>query len=261
MNAPQAPALVNLHIDAPTITINTSLLVEEANSIIIDSPMMAELAGEGMKFLKAHIDTIEAKRKEFVGPINEAHAAIQAFFKQYSDPLNAALQITKTKYVTYQTEQARLAAEEQKVRDAEAAKEKARLEAAAATAAAAARKEEERLRAEAAAAYEAGDLAKAAKIEAKVEQKVEAAAEKVADLQTQAATTVAAVVAPATSKVAGVSKMKDNWQFQIDDINKIPREFLCADEKKIGQYVKAMKGDAKIDGVRIFNNATVAVRT
>lgn len=52
-------------------------------------------------------------------------------------------------------------------------------------------------------------------------------------------------------KVAGTA-IRKNWTFSIVDANKIPREFLTPDIKKIGQYVRAMKENAKIDGVRIY---------
>lgn len=42
-------------------------------------------------------------------------------------------------------------------------------------------------------------------------------------------------------------QFKDNWKFKVVDESKIPREFLCADEKKIGQMVRAMKDKAKIE--------------
>jgi hypothetical protein len=253
-------ALVNLHIPAPATTINASGYVDEAKALIIDSPMMAEIAGQSLVSLKGMIDGVERERKAVINPINEAHAAVQTFFKRFSDPLAEAITITKGKFVAYQTEQQRIAAELQRKADIAAAAERARIAAEAAAVAEKARKEQEKLAAEAAAAYAAGDLAAAAKIEAKAEVKAEAVADKVADLQVQAATTVSTVIAPAVAKVSGVSKGKDNWQFQIDDASKIPREFLCPDEKKIGQYVKAMKDGAKIDGVRIFNNPSVAVR-
>lgn len=49
------------------------------------------------------------------------------------------------------------------------------------------------------------------------------------------------------------------WKFEIVQPAKLPREFLMADEVKIGQYVRAMKQDAKIDGVRIFSVQTPKV--
>ena len=45
---------------------------------------------------------------------------------------------------------------------------------------------------------------------------------------------------------------KKNWKFRIIDAGKIPAEFMKPDEVKIGQYIRAMKADAKISGVEIY---------
>jgi len=50
------------------------------------------------------------------------------------------------------------------------------------------------------------------------------------------------------------------WTFEIVDANAIPRDFLMPDEKKIRQYVKAMKGAGKIPGIRIYEDKTARVR-
>jgi acyl transferase domain-containing protein len=52
-------------------------------------------------------------------------------------------------------------------------------------------------------------------------------------------------------KTEGVT-FYENWTFEIEDESQIPREYMQVDEKKIRQYVKAMKGDAKIPGVKIW---------
>jgi len=45
---------------------------------------------------------------------------------------------------------------------------------------------------------------------------------------------------------------REEWQFEIENENLIPREFLIPDEKKIRKYIKAMGETAKIPGVKIF---------
>jgi hypothetical protein len=67
----------------------------------------------------------------------------------------------------------------------------------------------------------------------------------------------APVVVPKTvPKVAGISQ-RENWKFRIIDEKKIPREFLKVDEVKIGAYARAMKSAGKIEGVEIYNEATI----
>ncbi len=60
-------------------------------------------------------------------------------------------------------------------------------------------------------------------------------------------------------KEEGVTVLFD-WDFEIEDEAKIPREFLRPDEQKIRKYVKAMKEQARIPGVRIFKKERVRVR-
>lgn len=49
-------------------------------------------------------------------------------------------------------------------------------------------------------------------------------------------------------KVEGVS-MVDTWEFEIADVNLIPREYLSVDESKIRKVVGALKGQTNIPGV------------
>ena len=59
-------------------------------------------------------------------------------------------------------------------------------------------------------------------------------------------------VKPNIPTVAGV-KSQLYWKFEIVDASKLPREFLMADEVKIGQYVRREKEKAQIPGVRVWN--------
>lgn len=56
---------------------------------------------------------------------------------------------------------------------------------------------------------------------------------------------------PEPPKTEGVT-FYETWQYEIEDPTQIPREYLQVDEKKIRQYVQAMKGDAEIPGVKIW---------
>jgi len=60
------------------------------------------------------------------------------------------------------------------------------------------------------------------------------------------------VVPKAVPKVSGVSMTKQ-WKFRITDPNKIPREYLCVDEQKIGQVVRAMKDQTRIAGIEVYS--------
>jgi DNA polymerase III psi subunit len=54
---------------------------------------------------------------------------------------------------------------------------------------------------------------------------------------------------------------KENWQFEITDIDKLPRKYMVADEVMIRAEVKRMKGKTSISGVRVWDAGTVASRS
>jgi hypothetical protein len=60
-------------------------------------------------------------------------------------------------------------------------------------------------------------------------------------------------------KVDGVSSRK-NWTFRIRDEAQIPREFLMPNEAAIRQVVRALKDKAKIPGIEVYCEDSVAVR-
>jgi hypothetical protein len=58
-------------------------------------------------------------------------------------------------------------------------------------------------------------------------------------------------------KVEGVS-LRKGWAFRIVDAAKIPRKYLVPDEKAIGGVVKALGQQARIPGVEVYRDTTVA---
>lgn len=64
-------------------------------------------------------------------------------------------------------------------------------------------------------------------------------------------------VAPPTPRVQGV-KYVTTWKFRIIDESLIPRQFLAVDEKKIGAVVRAMRGEARVPGVEVYEDRTIA---
>jgi hypothetical protein len=52
----------------------------------------------------------------------------------------------------------------------------------------------------------------------------------------------------------------ENWVFKVEDITKVPIEYLMLDEKKVRGIVKAMKGDTNIPGIHVYAEKTVRAR-
>lgn len=68
---------------------------------------------------------------------------------------------------------------------------------------------------------------------------------------------VPVVTLPKAEKIEGIS-MRKTWKYRIIDVNLIPRDYMIADEKKIGGVVRAMGEQAKIPGVEIYCETSVA---
>lgn len=76
------------------------------------------------------------------------------------------------------------------------------------------------------------------------------------NVEAAAKVAVAPVVVPpvilqGAPKMDGV-QFRDNWKAEVMDPMAIPREYLIPDEKKLSAVAKALKGDAKVPGVRFW---------
>ncbi len=49
----------------------------------------------------------------------------------------------------------------------------------------------------------------------------------------------------------------DVWKWELEDISKVPAEYLMVDTKKINGVVRSMKGDTKIPGIKIIKDKQV----
>ena len=121
--------------------------------------------------------------------------------------------------------------------------------------------EQERQRREAEAAAQAE-----AQRQAEAEQAAEAEALEAAG-QHEAAAAVAlapveapVVIAAPIAKPAGLSTVT-TWHFVVDNPLAVPREYLSIDDRKIGAVVRALKGAAKIPGVRVYSTEEVRSRS
>lgn len=158
--------------------------------------------------------------------VQKAHAAWKETTTQrarFLKPLEDAEKTLKNKMAIWTTEQERIRREEE--RKIQAEREKA------------AAKEREKL---AKKAEKTGDTEAAEEIRA---QEIAVAPVKLED----------------TTKVTGIS-YTEVWQFSIEETSQIPREYLIPDEKKIGQVVRAMKGNITIPGIKIWSEKRPNVR-
>lgn len=214
-------------------------MLDVAQAYVIDSPEMAAAAAEELGSIKGKAKQLEELRMSMTRPLDEAKRRIMDLFRGPQLKLAAAEETIKKAIGVYQAEERRKAEEARGAAEEIARMERERLEAEARAAAEAAK-----------AAAAAGDeeAAAAAHVQATV---LAAEAEVVQHL--------APAVVEQPVKLAGVSTRTD-WDFEITDEAAIPREFLMIDEKKIRAYVKAMKSEAKVAGVRVFARDVISAR-
>ena len=56
----------------------------------------------------------------------------------------------------------------------------------------------------------------------------------------------------------GSSGQRDNWKWEVTDINQVPREYLMINAGMLTPIVKASKGKITITGIRIYNEPIIA---
>lgn len=213
---------VNLDGDADVIAIGPK--VHEATTaarVEIKTPAQFKSAGEWLKTVKGLLKKIEDARTRITKPINESLREVNNQARQQSQPLLDAELAIKRSMGAYTSELERLRREEQRRADE------------------AARREQEKLQAQAAKAVASGKM------------------EKAEHLEHRAASVVAPVIQREAPKVSGITT-REFWKFEVTDPSVVPREYMSVDETKIRKVVQALKGDARIAGVRVYPDTQIA---
>lgn len=175
--------------------------------------------------LKASRKRIDAAFDPSIKAAFDSHKTAVALKKQFTEKLDWAERQIKSAMITFQMEQRRIAAAK-----------------------------EEELRAKLRKESEDEQIEAAAEMEREGDK---AGAEELLD---RPVVTPAVIVAPDIPQADGVT-MKKVWKFRIENAGILPREYMMPDEKKIGQVVRAMKGETLIAGVVAYAEDSVAVRS
>jgi hypothetical protein len=176
-----------------------------------------------IKLITKELDVMQA---EFLKPLKSMQDAIKAKFKPVLEALEKAEKLNKQRVIDYTQEQQRLA-EAQRQRQQE---------------------EENRIAEE-----KRKKLLEEAEAAALFGSKVEAAI-----IEEKAAAVQPAKIGVVVPKPEGMRKI---WKFRITDPSKLQRIWLKPDEVKIGQFVRENKGQVEIEGVEIYSEDSLAVRT
>jgi len=285
--------------NARTLTINLPVqseiesralaVVTTADSLIIDSSSMYEVAADELQSSKANFKTLEEARKFHVSPLNEEVKFINNYFRSALENLSLAESKIKFKMLDYQSEQEEIRKVEQARLDAIAKAERDRLAAEQAAiqkaafelaeiARKAAQAEQARLKAIADAAAAAGN-AEAAKAAQEAAERARIVAEEEAQrkaAEAQAESTALALVAQvitapvvlAPANVAGIST-RATYKAECTDLMALVKfiaanpqyvNLVKANDTAINQMAKSMQAAMKVDGIRVFEEKTLAAR-
>ena len=203
------------------LTAQTDTLLEVASHYHVANADDYQVAGVELQRVKGAQKRLDDLRKSMTRPLDVAKKAIMDFFRTPEEKLARAEAGIKRAMIGYQSEQDRKRREEQ-----------ARVDEAA-------RKERERLAAQAQKAAASGKIERAEQFEQR------------------AAAVVAPVISREPPKVVGV-QTREVWKFEVMNPEVVPSQFMSVDEGKIRKVVGALKGDARIEGVRIWSEKAIA---
>lgn len=71
--------------------------------------------------------------------------------------------------------------------------------------------------------------------------------------------TALATPLPPEVKAEG-THLRKHWTWEVEDLEKIPKEYFTLDRLKINSIVRTMKGKTNIPGIRVFQEPTIATR-
>lgn len=188
------------------------LVLYENQNIIVENKKDYSNAGDVLKLVKNKIKFLEDKRKEYTSDLVRQKKRIDDDFKEMQKPLKELVEKVNSTMVAWNVaEQRRLDEEQKKIEDE--AREKLREE------------DEERKKRE----EKTG-----AKEEIKDEIEVPIVNEGLKSNRGDIAT----------------STMTQTYSFEVEDLEKVPREYLIVNIVKVGKEVRESKGKVEIAGIK-----------
>ncbi len=224
----------------------TDLVVKDAESLAVG-------IDRGTK-IKGAINKLEEMRKSMVGPLNDQVKAINAKFKFFSQPLEAAKESLNRKMIAFQEEERRKAEKIRLEAERKAAEEQARIDAE--------REAAERKMIEEQAKLDAAKIDEETRAAAKrkLEEENARKQQELADLEA-GQRIAAAMVTPVVEKTQRTSSgakvtFKQRWVWGLEDIDAVPREFMCVDEAAVKKAISM--GIRNIPGIKIYQETNVS---
>ncbi len=225
--------VVNIKRPDEALFKNSEAMLEGARDWKITTPDAAARAGEDLKAVKTLAKQIEGKRTAITGPLNKALKEVNSLFRPAKGWLKEAEGILKGKLLEYQNEQERIAREAQAKADAEARKEREKLE-------------------------------RKAKLVGAVGM-----SDKAEELREEAETKIAPVVKSAAPKIAGIAR-RETWKAEITDeialIKHIVKErpellgLVHVSQSALNDLARLHKDELNMPGVKAVKVSSIAAR-
>lgn len=207
------------------LQVSSGDMLGQASTLTVADDASFARGGEMLLEIKRRAKIVDERFAEPVSLAHKAHKALTTLRDSVLSPFKQAETTIKGKLGTYQ-----MAVEKQR------------------------RDEADRLRRQAEAQAEADRIAKA---EAQMDSGDIKGCE-----QTLAAPLKVEPVRAATPEPVmpqGIS-MRENWKFEIENVNLLPLEYMLPDEGAIGKVVRALGSKTNIPGVRVFCEKVVSGR-
>jgi len=232
----------------------------QALALAVRTPREYEQVSTFLSQIKGKQKEIDGHRVYLKEPYLEGGRRVDEFFRAPLQFLREAEAEAKKKLLGYESEQKRIAAEEQRKLEEKARKEREALETKARTEREEADRKAAELRRQAEEARAANDKATAALLASqanKIEEKSEARA---LAAETKAAQVVAPKVEVYIPPVVGQSS-RTIWKARVLDAKAVPDEYKIVDEAMLNKFVQATKGKIAVPGVEFYPEEVLAARS
>lgn len=231
----------------------------QALALLVRSPHEYEQVSAFLSVVKGKHKEIEGYRVYLKEDFLSGCRKIDDFFRPPLLFLKEAEQTAKDKLTAYETEQHRVAAEEQRKLEEEARKKREALEAKARAEREKADAEAREIQRKAAEARAAGDLAESVKLLNTANRIIEKSEVKAEAIQSKASAVVAPKVEAYIPPVVGQSS-RTVWKARVVDASKVPREYLVVNEKMLDTVANETKGKVPISGVEFYAEQVMSAR-
>jgi hypothetical protein len=232
----------------------------KAVSLQVRSPREYETTSEFLREVKTKFNEIEGHRTYLKAPFLEGGRRIDEFFKPPLQFLKEAEAMAKQKLLGYESEQRRVAAEEQRKLDEKARKEREALE----TKARAEREEADRkaaeLRRQEEEARKKNDLATAVALRNQADKVQEKAEAKALNIEAKAEQIQAAKVTAYIPPVVGQSS-RTVWKAKVIDPKSVPDDYKIVDTVMLDKFAQATKGKVSVPGVEFYSEQVMSARS